>query len=66
MGKVKEKYEEIKQLLMECELEHSEPTKCTFDGIDVNALSYWLCFVDTTNRLDELLENLVLYGGIKQ
>ncbi len=66
MSKIKDKILEIQELLMECELEHIEPTKCTFDGIDVNALSYWLCFVDTTNRLDELLENLVLYGGIKQ
>jgi hypothetical protein len=65
MGRVKENYEQIKQLLMECELEHSEPIDCTFDGIDVNAYAYWLCYIDLDGNLNDLLENIQLYGGIK-
>jgi hypothetical protein len=65
MSKVKEKYEEIKQLLIECELEHSEPIDCTFDGIDTNAYAYWLCYTDLDGNLNDLLENIQLYGGIK-
>jgi hypothetical protein len=66
MSKVKEKYEEIKQLLMECEMEYSEPMEdCTFDSIDTNAYAYWLCHTDLDYNLNDLLENIQLYGGIK-
>jgi len=65
MSKIKDKILEIQELLMECELEHSEPTKCTFDGIDVNALSYWLCNIDLDGNLDDLLENIQTYRRIK-
>jgi hypothetical protein len=38
---------------------------CTFDGIDVNAYAYWLCYIDLDGNLNDLLENIQLYGGIK-
>ncbi|MCI4436164.1 MAG: hypothetical protein JHC33_05060 [Ignisphaera sp.] len=65
MSKIKDKMDEIKQLLMECELEHSEPTDYIFDGIDNNAYAYWLCNIDLDGKLEDLLENIQLYGGIK-
>ena len=66
MGKVSEKMEEIRQLLMECEMEHGELIEdCTYVGIDTNAYAYWLCFTDLDGNLDDLLENIQNYGGIK-
>lgn len=71
MGKVKERYEEIKELLAECELEHLELHRSEADinsnyiGIDNNAYAYWLCHTDLDGNLQDLLENIQLYGGIK-
>jgi len=66
MGKVKEKMEEIRQLLMECELEHYQPIDdANYVGIDNNAYAYWLCHIDLDGNLNDLLENIQLYGGIK-
>lgn len=67
MGKVSEKMEEIKALLLECEIDHLEEVYelHQYKNIDTRLYAYWLVHSDTEGNLDDLIDSLRHYGGIK-
>jgi hypothetical protein len=63
MGKVSERFQEIKELVdnLEMEFEYKASVGCEYEAIDIKDYVYWVMFTDKEGKKLELIREILLY-----